>query len=118
MWIPFSGLLVVTDQAQLIVVSIWVLGPAVLAGACAARDAWRGRDMFRRDALMVIAQAGLVAVMPQPTWIDPLAILRIGLGLLAALLVWLAQAHPRWLPIAAGLWLSSGLMMALIPGLL
>jgi hypothetical protein len=42
----------------------------------------------------------------------------IGLGLLAGLLVWLASAHPRWLPIAAGLWLSSGLMMTLIPGLL
>ena len=118
MWIPFSGIQYVTDQAQLVVVSIWVLGPALLAGAWAAWDAWRGQDVFRRDAFMVIAQAALVATMPQPTWVDPLAILRIGLGLLAGLLVWLASAHPRWLPIAAGLWLSSGLMMTLIPGLL
>jgi hypothetical protein len=102
----------------LVVVSIWVLGPALLAGAWAARDALRGQDVFRRDAVMVIAQAALVATMPQPTWVDPLAILRIGLGLLAALLVWLASAHPRWLPIAAGLWLASGLMMMLIPCLL
>jgi hypothetical protein len=118
MWIPFSGIQYVTDQAQLVVISIWVLGPALLAGAWAAWDAWRGQDVFRRDAFMVVAQAALVAVMPQPTWVDPLAILRIGLGLLAALLVWLARAHPRWLPVAAGLWLSSGLMMTLIPGLL
>ena len=118
MWIPFSGLQYVTDQAQLIVVSIWVLGPAMLAGAWAAWDVWRKQDALRRDALMVAAQAALVAVMPQPTWIDPLAILRIGMGLLAALLVWWASAHPRWLPIAAGLWLSSGWMMTLIPGLL
>ena len=117
-WVPFSGIRFVTDQAQLVAVSIWVLGPAVLLGAWAAWDAWRGQAVFRHDAFMVMAQAALVAVMPQPTWVDPLAILRIGLGLLAALLVWLASTHPRWLPIAAGLWLSSGWMMTLIPGLL
>jgi hypothetical protein len=118
MWVPFSGLRYVTDRAQLVVVGIWVLGPAALAGAWAAWDALRGQAEVRRDAVMVIAQAGLVATMPLPTWVDPLAILRLGLGLLAALLVWLARAHPRWLPIAAAVWLSSGLMMTLIPGLL
>jgi hypothetical protein len=61
-----------------------------------------------QDGVIVLAQVGLIAFMPGPTWADPLAILRVGLGLLAALLVWLASAHPRLLPFAAALWLPQG----------
>ena len=63
-------------------------------------------------------QLAFVAVMPKPTWEDPLAILRVGLGLLAALLVWLAAAHRRVLPFAVASWAPSALVLALAPGML
>jgi hypothetical protein len=70
------------------------------------------------DAVMVLAQVGLVAVMPAPTWADPLAILRVGLGLLVTVLLWLASSHPRALPYAAALWLPSGAVLFWVPGML
>ena len=56
--------------------------------------------------------------MPKPTWEDSLAILRVGLGLLAALLLWLAAAHRRALPFAVASWAPSALVLALAPGML
>jgi hypothetical protein len=75
------------------------------------------REYTPRDSVLVLAQAGLIAFMPGPTWADPLAILRVGLGLLAAVLVWLASTHPRLLPFAAALWLPSGLVLFFVPGM-
>jgi hypothetical protein len=133
-WIPFSGLRFLGDPVSRGMVGVWVLVPAVLAGLAAAWESWplavnfiegiSGRITppdFRgypqRDSVMVLAQVGLIAFMPGPTWADPLAILRVGLGLVAALLVWLASSHARLLPFAAALWLPSGLVLFFVPGL-
>ena len=116
--IPFGGIRYLTDPIGRAVVGMWVLLPAVGAGLWAALDAWRERTTSRgRDALLVLAQATFVAIMPKPTWEDPLAILRIGLGLLAALLIWLAATHRRVLPFAVAWWAPSALVLALAPGM-
>jgi hypothetical protein len=64
----------------------------------------------------------LIARRGRSPWLALVFILSIGYLLAIRMdlndLVWMALAHPRWLPVAAGLWLTSGLMMTLIPGLL
>jgi len=116
--IPFGGIRYLTDPIGKAVVGMWVLLPAVGAGLWAARDAWLERTGDRcRDALLVVAHAAFVAIMPKPTWEDPLAILRVGLGLLAALLIWMATAHRRALPFAVAWWAPSGLVLFLAAGM-
>lgn len=118
--IPFSGLVYLEDTPSRILVGLWALLPALLGGLWAG---WyilkmRFKTEQSRDALLVLANAGLIAIMPAPTWIDPLAILRLALGLLIALLLWFASSHKRALPYAAGLWLPSGLILVSVPGML
>jgi hypothetical protein len=87
--------------------------------AGASKDSWlAGGGEYSKDAFLVLAQVGLVSLMPALTWGDPLAVLRVGLGLLAAVLVWLASSHPRVLPFAAALWLPSGAVLFLVPGMM
>jgi hypothetical protein len=66
---------------------------------------------------LLLTQAIFIALMPKPTWEDPLAILRVGLGLLAALLIWMAALHRRALPFAVAWWASSGLALILAAGM-
>lgn len=117
--LPFTGLRYLDDLPSLVLVSAWVLIPSIITSLAAAWELLKhlGKDV-RLDAVMLLAQATLVAVMPAPTWVDPLAILRIGLGLVAVTLVWLAGAHRRLLPLASGLWASSGLVVFFVPNLL
>jgi len=115
---PFTGLVYLKDPLSRGLVWVWVLAPAVLAGLAAAWEILRGwGKKMRPDAALLLGQAGLVAVMPAPTWEDPLAILRIGLGLVAVVLVWLAGTRPRLLPLAAALWAPSGLVLFFVPNM-
>lgn len=116
--IPFSGLRYLEEPVSRAVAGIWVLLPAMAAGIFAAIDIRNRNSDIRRDAILVLAQIALIATMPRPTWADPLAILRVGLGFLVAVLLWLASSHPRVLPYAAALWLPSGLLLFLVPGML
>ncbi len=115
-WLPFAGLRDLADPASRVIVVLWVVGPAILFGLLAARDLARGlRDARSADAWLVLGSAGLISVLPQLSWVDPLAILRFGLGLIVSVLLWLAAYRPRGLPYAAGLWAWSGLVLLLVP---
>lgn len=127
-FIPFSGIRHLKDPVNEIVAAIWVISPAIVAGVWALLDL-RRKTLFSAQGhviVLVLAQVALVAMMPRPTWEDPLAVLRTGIGPLAVLrtgigplatiLVWLAAYHPRMLPYAAVLWVPSGLLIWLAPG--
>ena len=96
------GFVFLKDPVSRVVAFMWVLLPAILGGLFAMIDLIRkyGSNLGR-DALLVIGQVVLIASMPMLTWEDPIAILRIGLGLIIAILLWLASFHPRLLPYAA-----------------
>ncbi|OGO50536.1 MAG: hypothetical protein A2Z30_02120 [Chloroflexi bacterium RBG_16_64_43] len=115
-WVPFAGLRFLADSVSRGVVMIWVIAPAILFGYLAARDLVRGlREPRSADAWLVIGSASLISLLPQPSWVDPLAIIRFGLGLVAGVLLWSATYRPRLLPLATGLWALSGLLLFVIP---
>jgi hypothetical protein len=117
--IPFAGIYYIRDPVSLGFVIVFVLLPAFAGGVSAAWYALRRRaDDSTRDAFLVMTNAALVSVMPLPTWEDPLAVARIGLGVVAALLLWLAGSHKRALPLVTALYLPSGILLALAPGML
>ncbi len=118
--VPLAGYAAMQDVPSKIVVSLWAIAPAVAGGSWAAIEVLRQRfaASWSGDAMLVIACAGLLVILPQPTWLDPLAILRLATGLIAALLLWFAAHHRRWLPFAAALWLPSCLVLVLVPGIL
>jgi hypothetical protein len=114
----FEGIRYLTDPASKFIVGMWVLAPVAMVGLWAAWDTWRDPTSIRgRDALLVLTQAIFIALVPKPTWEDPLAILRVGPGLLAALLIWMATLHRRALLLAVAWWASSGLALILAAGM-
>ena len=116
-WVPFSGLLAVEGLETRVVIVLWAAAPALLAGAAAAWALVRsGLSGAGADAWMVLAHAVLIATLPLATWVDPLAVLRVACGLIAALVLWLARARPRALRFAAALWTPSLLLAFLLPG--
>jgi hypothetical protein len=117
--IPFWGIKYLKNPFSQLVVGLWVLIPALIAGLLSALDLW-GAKYSRpgRDALLVLSHVGLIAVLPWPTWEDPIAILRMGIGLQIAILVWLAGARPRLIPYAVALWIPSALLLLFIPNML
>jgi hypothetical protein len=116
--VPFSGIRLVRDPVHLAVLSIWVIAPAVAAGLAALIELiLRKADVSRKDALLVLLQFMLVAFLPAWTWGDPLAVIRVGIGVVTAALIWAASSHPRALPYAAALWGPSMLLLFIMPGL-
>ena len=117
--IPFWGIRYLKDPYSRLIVGIWVLLPAFIASLLAALNLWQSKNnRSGRDALLVLVHVSLIAVLPWPTWVDPIAILRMGLGLHITLLVWLAGARPRLIPYAVALWIPSVLVLFLVPNML
>lgn len=119
-FIPFAGFQYLTEPISRIVVSLWVLLPAIAGSVWALLDLRRLPQRSRAGHLifLVLANTVLIATLPQFTWPDPLAMFRTALGLVAVVLVWLAAYHPRLLPAAAILWALSGILLIMAPGML
>ena len=118
--IPYGGLAYLRDAPSQVLVLIWCVGPSIVFGL------WALWEIIRKglgsiedpDVLLVLSQALLIAVLPIPTWKDPLAIFRFNLGLILSVTLWFARCHRKALPYMVGLWLPSGLILWLIPGML
>jgi hypothetical protein len=96
---------------------MWAILPAVIGGAGALWDLLRAPAATGSEsAWLVAANNGMMAVLPLATWVDPLAVLRLGLGSLVAIILWSAKFHPRLLRFELALWGPSILMPLLIPG--
>lgn len=116
---PFIGLRSVAGLETRIMVLLWVVGPAILAGLGALWQILRTpRSEASRDAAMVLVNAGVIASLPVLTWVDPLAVLRMAIGLMIAIVLWLSGTRPRLLALAFALWAPSLLLAFLIPGFL
>ena len=98
-------------------VGLWVMLPGIV---CLLLIVWEVRKgiavLLQPHVFLVLAQLAMIAVLPLSTWVDPLAVLRTGLGLLASMILYLAATYPRGLSYLAALYIPSCLLAFLIPG--
>ena len=117
--IPFAGFVHLEGFESRVMVLMWSVGPAIIAGIAALWQILKTPlSTSGKDALLVLANVGVVATLPAMTWVDPLAVLRLGVGSMIAIVLWLATVRPRVLYYAAGLWSPSLLMTIILPGFL
>jgi hypothetical protein len=115
--LPFAGFFAIQDAISRWVTLLWAGLPAALGALAALGFAVRKRSELRQaDFYLLLGQAALVAWAPRLTWVDPLAMLRVSLGLLAALILWAGRRQRRALPFLAAYYLPTSLMLFLIPG--
>jgi hypothetical protein len=116
-WIPFSGFFTLKDLPSQLMIGLWVILPAVLGILLMVWQLWHQNPILQSpETYLVCAEILLVALLPRLTWIDPLAVLRTGSGLLVALVLWMAIYNRRLLPYLAALYIPSGLLLVLVPG--
>jgi hypothetical protein len=114
---PFSGIAALEPVEGRVLALLWAVGPAVVCGAAALWQLIRRPGAPGAEApWLVAANAGLIGLMPHASWVDLLAVLRLALGLMMALLLWVSQSNPRTLRWAAALWGPSLLVAFIIPG--
>jgi hypothetical protein len=116
-WPPFSGFFDSGNSTSMLLIGLWVMLPGLLCLVLVLWQMQKGYALLRQpQVFLVLAQLAMIAVLPRPTWVDPLAVLRTGLGLLVALILYLAAMYPRGLPYLAALYVPSSLLAFLIPG--
>ncbi len=110
-WLPFAGLLRVATVSWtafgllLLVEGPLFLLPTVWAVAVTLRDLRRGRR--HPWVTLLLAQAAILPFLPFSTWREPLAMARLTVGLVAAVLLYGAQRRSRRVLNMSLLWLAT-----------
>ena len=117
--VPFSGFFIIRDLPSRMLVGLWAILPAILGGLGLTWDIFKRPTVLNYpEFYLVLLQVALVVTLPNPTWLDPLAVLRTATGLLVSLLLWFAVRHPRGLPYLGAYYIPSVMIMVIVPGLL
>jgi len=104
--IPFGGLWFVNFAPGLTIDILWIAGPALIAGVMMLIDWWKSKKISL-EMLLVLANVALIAFMPRFTWLDWIATLRLGIGLVIACLLYFALHGGRVGFLLSALWSSS-----------
>lgn len=117
--VPFAGLGNVQGFETLLLIVLWAVGPAIIAMIVALWHTARARpDWPSLTVWLLLANVLVIAMLPADSWVDPLAVLRLGIGVLVAVVLWTAETQPRLIGIPAAIWIPSLLIVVLIPGFL
>jgi hypothetical protein len=109
--VPFWGLLSVAQVSRPV---FWLLLaiegplfvlPAIWALIVSARDLWRGRRELW--VIILLAQAAVLPFLPNSTWREVLAMARLGVGLVAATLLYGALRRSRRVLAFSFFWLAT-----------
>jgi hypothetical protein len=109
--IPFMGLLRVAQvNVRVFGILLAILGPlfvlpALWAITTSARDLWRGRR--HPFVTILLLQAAVLLFLPNSTWREPLAMARLGVGLVAATLLYGALRRSRRVLTFSFFWLAT-----------
>lgn len=114
--LPFAGFSALEGREARLMLVLWVILPAVVLGLLALYDLLVRRETSSVEAWLVLGNVALIASLPDLTWFDPLAVLRMSVGLMMTGALLLAVRWRRGLPFAAALWGPSLLVAFLLPG--
>jgi len=114
--LPFGGLRFTEPSEAQLILALWIVIPSIGLVLSLARHVRRGD----RSLASILLGANLLFVMfmPRASYIDAMAVMRLSAGMMAAALFWLAESNRRWLPYLAALWIPSGLLLLVLPGVL
>jgi hypothetical protein len=102
--LPFMGFIALFQEApNVIPIALIVVIPTTLLLTASLWTAIK-TQRFHISTCVCLAACGLISVMPYATWREPIAVLRVSTPLIVGGLIFLADEHPRWAPIAAGFW--------------
>jgi hypothetical protein len=117
--VPFIGLFDLPGLESQILVWLWMILPSLIMVVLVAIMAFKDRTSLNSvESILVLANIAVVASLPSASWVDPLAVLRLGLGVLFSSILWLVRYQPKGLFYAAAIFLPSLLMVFIIPGFL
>jgi hypothetical protein len=117
--IPFAGFFVLEGIEGRALVGLFGVLPALIGCVVGLVYLFRTKTASESpDGMITLANAAFISILPSPTWVDPLAVLRLCVGLMFVLLLWLARERPSWLLFTAGLWSPSLIIIFIIPGFL
>jgi hypothetical protein len=107
--IPFYGLRFVgLSPAKEIILFATAL-PAVMFGLLGGIDFLKKK--FSLELMVLLANVGLIAVLPRYTWYNAAAALRVTIGLSAISLIYVASKRARLVPWVGAFWMISGLIL-------
>jgi hypothetical protein len=112
--VPFRGAFTAdTDALELGMLLIWLIIPAVILLAMAARTVYQTRALSLSTAL-ILPMIGFCATLSTGTWGDPAAAYRVAMPIVIGGLLLTAEHYPRWFKPFCGLWLSSLVLLPLL----
>jgi hypothetical protein len=116
-WLPFAGFLEVGQFESRLIILLWAVAPALAAALLAAWKLLRAKLKTSNPApYLVLVNVGVLGTVPVLTWVDPLAVLRTGLGAMLSLILLATELDRRVYLVFAALWLPSMVLAFLIPG--
>ena len=119
-WIPLQGMFAELEESLLefVMLVIWLGLPAVIVFALSATSLLRSlrlRQTPHYSAPLAVAGAGFVLLMPDVSWVDPVAAYRVAVPLVASGLLFLGLHHRHGANWAAGLWGVTFFVVLIIP---
>jgi hypothetical protein len=112
--IPYAALRYVNLSPAMAYIILFLALPSIILGIMGLLDIRRWSSS--PEALILLANVALIALMPKLTWINIGGALRVGIGLVVASLLYIAVSRPKLMPWFTAFWIISGLIM--IPSLI
>lgn len=119
-WVPLQGMFAELEESLLefVMLVVWLGLPAVIIFALSAMTLLRGlrlRQPPHYAAPLAAAGAGFVLLMPDVSWVDPVAAYRVAVPLIATGLLFLGLHYRRSANWMAGLWAVTFFVVLIIP---
>jgi hypothetical protein len=115
--IPFKGAFTAdNDPLEMAMLLIWLIIPAVILLVMALRKIWQSRTLSLSTAL-ILPMIGFAGTLSTGTWADPAAAYRVAMPVIIGGLLLLAEHYPKRLKLFCALWLSSLILLLLLPRL-
>ncbi|MBC8171146.1 MAG: hypothetical protein H7X77_05725 [Anaerolineae bacterium] len=113
-WIPFRGLVLAERPLpETLMLVFWLAIPTSILFLLAVYQIYRIRHLTLTTALMLPA-AGFVFAIPSATWFDSVAAYRVGMPIIIAGLLFMAEYYPQRIIWLASIWLSSLSLLLLL----
>jgi hypothetical protein len=110
--LPLQGfMMIIAESSSLFVIAgVFIAFPIMILFALGVKSYIGSRKINLTSALL-FAMIVFIATMPELTWIEPVAALRVSTPFIISGMLFLAENYPRLLPFGFGIWSTSSLLL-------